>query len=264
MKVHLKDEDRAELLSRVVDLLNEGKTTEADKLIRDSGDLGQSIMPLIETEKMLGDIPMVPKEQKERTFVKVRQQYDLHSFEQALEQSLAKRKHLSLERRSDFLILLVHFAKQVWGNVKLVKLLFLLWNEGEAIRGVGDFYNHYAYNYGAFDQDIPKDVKTLERLGVIEKNAPPYEGELMGTLTEEGNFVEMKRVNTVYELTRKGEAVAKELVESAQKTHPDVLKDIQNIVEKYGRMNTADLLSYTYKKYPDYAKKSKVKGKYLS
>jgi hypothetical protein len=263
VKVHLKDEDRAELLSRVVDLLNEGKTAEADKLIQDSGDLGKSVVPFIQTHKMLSGLPLVPKEQMDRTFAKIRRELERRTFERALKHSPANREPLNLERRSDFLILLVHFAKQVWGNVKLVKLLFLLWNEGEAIRGVGDFYSHYAYNYGAFDQDIPKDVKTLEKLGVIEKNAPPYEGQLMGDLNDQGEFIEIKRVNAVYELTRKGEAVAKELVESVQKTHPNVIKDIQSIVEKYGRMSTAKLLSYTYGKYPDYAKNSKVKDKYL-
>src|SRR5258708_39551238 len=46
---------------------------------------------------------------------------------------------------------------------------------------------------------------------------------------------------------------AKKLVESVQKAHPEVIKAIQNIIQKYGKMNTAELLYYTYRKYPDSA-----------
>lgn len=253
MKHRFSEEEKAEALSRCIDQINEGQAPNLEEL----GDLGKVIAPLVETSlevrKAFNVSKPASKERMEEGFSRVRKKYEELSFKTALTHGLGTgRAKLNLARRSDFLVLLLQAAKQVWGNVKLVKLLFLLRNEGEAIQAVGDFYSHYAYNYGAFDDDIMKDVTALKALGVINKKAPPASSK------------DRNQVGGIFELTPKGEAVAKELIENVQKTHPDVLKDIQNIVTKYGKMKTDELLSYTYKNYPDYAKNSKVKDQYLN
>ncbi len=262
MSTDPNEKERAELLSRAVDLLNEGKAKEADELIQRSGDLGKSVLPHLEVHKMFSGLPPVPEEQMEKNFARARKEYERHAVERAFKEALETGGKLSLERRSDFLILLIHFAKEVWGNMRLVKLLFLLRNEGEAVKNVGDFYSHYAYNFGAFDEDILKDVKALKKLGVLEKKNPPEYVETEGILMNM-ETIEPVHVDGIYELTPRGEKVAQELLQSAEKKHPGVIKDIQSIVEKYGRMNIDKLLAYTYKKYPDYAKNSKVKNEYL-
>lgn len=170
-----------------------------------------------------------------------------------------------LDRRPDAMILLLHLMREVldtdiWGDTKLVKLLFLLGKEGGCDKLIPDFYGHYAYSFGAFDSAVPEDAKMLAAKGIITMSTPTSHyafgsGEL-GIPNE-------KQVNNVYRLTPKGKRFAHAFLNEAITRSPKLIEQIKAVVLAHGKKTTDELLRYTYTKYPETAEHSKVKDKYL-
>ena len=247
-----------ELLTRVIDLLNMGKARQANELLRNTGKLGESVEELLNIHRMYCGLPLVPIEQMEKNFARIRREYARRAFERAVKGDIEPGQiKLDLERRTDFLILLLHYSGEVWGRIKLAKLLLMFWNQSNSLKGSGTFYNKYAYDFGAFERDIPQDLKTLRKMGLVEKQHRPQSKD------RRIQSLLIRYIDGVYKLTPKGEAVAKDLIRSAEKECPDVIKDIQKFIKDYGPMSGKDLYNYTSWIYPDYAKKSKIKRENL-
>lgn len=168
--------------------------------------------------------------------------------------------NLKVDKRPDFLILLLFFADQIWGNTKLEKLVFLLAKEGGCGQFIPDFYDHYAYNFGAFDKQVPQDVEALVRSKIIRRSLPPG---ALNDPSEDLGIPTKKRVDSVYQLTDKGRQLAKQLVSAAQRQNPQILQSVRTVLARHGRKNAHELIDYTYKKYPEYAKNSFVRDQYL-
>lgn len=170
-----------------------------------------------------------------------------------------------LDRRPDAMIILLHLMREVfdtdiWGDTKLVKLLFLLGKEAGCDKLIPDFYGHYAYSFGAFDSAVPEDAKMLAAKGIITMGAPTSQ---FAFGSAELGIPNEKQVNNVYRLTSKGQRFANAFLNEALKKNPGLVEQIKAVVLAHGNKTTDELLRYTYNKYPETAEKSKVREKYL-
>ena len=266
MDTNPMDHEMAELFSTFIDEMNSG----TNKPVRDfpfaNGVLGHSLLGLIETVMpMHTDSLFVSPTSAEREAV-----FAQITRELAKENSPKNvaAKSVPITQRTDILILMMYFMSElwgdVWGNVKLIKLPFLLAQEGNCGSFVHDFYfpsmTQAAYNYGAFDQNVLDDVDGLVAMGIIQKRLPPSkqkrsDGEL--------GIPKEKQVDWIYELAPKGKQIAEMLLRGAAAQDPDIAQKIREVIQRHGNKTMAELLDYTYNKYPDSAKNSKVKDKYL-
>ena len=246
-------------LTKFAEELDQNRNTSIDEFLNSRPDAPHELRGLLETvvrvRNSLAHITLSPEEST-RLFASVRDRVA----------HLAQNDSAAvLDRRPDVMILLLHFMKHllnldVWGDTKLVKLLFLLGKEGGCDRLVPDFYGHYAYSFGAFDAAVPKDAEMLSRKGILNMGRP----EALYTFgSMELGIPNEKQVNNVYRLTPKGELFAGALLKDALAKNPDLIENLKRVVMAHGRKSTDELLSYTYNTYPDTAKNSKVREKYL-
>ena len=171
-----------------------------------------------------------------------------------------------LDRRPDVMILLLHFMRDllqldVWGDTKLVKLLFLLGKEAGCDQLVPDFYGHYAYSFGAFDDAVPKDAEMLAQKKIITMGRPEQH---LTFGSEELGIPNERLVNNIYRLTERGEKFAQLLLKDAISKNPEVVESFKRVILAHGKKSTDELLRYTYTKYPETAKNSKVRDRYLN
>ena len=66
----------------------------------------------------------------------------------------------------------------------------------------------------------------------------------------------------MYWLTPKGQKIVTALIKNISETNPSLLNQMERVMKEHGNKTTGELLSYTYKKYPETAVHSKVKDKY--
>lgn len=250
----------ANLISDYTDKLNQGNAPAIDDFLSNHSDIAAEIRPILESIiqfRRKATCPSLTKAESDAIFTKIQEK--IHALSAPMQTATAHQSVIALDKRPDFLILLLHFMNQIWGNTKLVKLLFLLGKEGRCDQFVPDYYGHYAYNYGAFDKAVPQDVQALVQAGIIKKTVPPSKKRSQSEL----GLPDKKQVEAVYELTDKGKKFAQSLIKSSQSKDPKILARIQDIVRKHGKKNVDELLYYTYNTYPETAEKSKVKNKYL-
>ena len=239
-------------LSEYLDEVAEGKRTTPEEFAARYPDLAAEIILLmadIDHIKQALQLPDLDPGKSEALLRRIRNAL-LHGDPTAL----------PVNQRPDFLILLLYYTGQVWGKTKLAKLLFLLWKEGGCDKYVEDYYRPYAYNFGAFDKQMPMDVEALVERNVIHELRPtvPKPGA-----AEELSAHSKKRVDAIYELTPVGKKIAMKLVKGASAVDPAILQKVQQIVSKYGDLNGEQLIDYTYNKYPEFAEKSLVRDQYL-
>lgn len=250
----------ANLISDYTDKLNQGNAPIIDDFLSNHSDIAAEIRPILESIikfRRTATCPSLTKVESDAIFAKI--QAKMRALSAPTRTATAHPGVIAIDKRPDFLILLLHFMDQIWGNTKLVKLLFLLGKEGHCDQFVPDYYGHYAYNYGAFDKAVPQDVQALVQAGIIKKTVPPSKKRSQNEL----GLPDKKQVEAIYELTDKGKKFAQSLIKSSQSKDPKILARIQDIVRKHGKKNADELLYYTYNTYPETAEKSKVKNKYL-
>lgn len=140
-------------------------------------------------------------------------------------------------------------GEEIVGRTRLMKIIFLLLEEG----GLGDEISKKAafkpYKYGPFDAEIYDAVEALEGLKVIEET-PVSEDEL-----EICDIDEPYDTNTVYKLTPVGIAKVQRIVNELP---PDIIRKITNYKSIYNNKPLVETLHYVYSKYPKYAKLSEA------
>jgi len=265
---NLKEADSvlADLVSEYVDQLNAGRKVTPEKFIAAHPAFAEQLRSLLQAVSFVNDSAAALRVQPARAQVFDSVITRLHS---EINQTASTPKpqqsaDATVDQRQDCMILLLHFMKSiwntgVWGNTKLVKMLLLLEKEADCSQLVPNFYPHYAYNFGAFDEDVPKDADALAAHGVITKKTPPRSSVRQGQL----GIPNQKRVEAVFELTDKGEKVALALLEAAKKKNPAIVKKIEAVVKTHGNKNSGQLIAYTYRKYPELAEKSLIRDKYI-
>lgn len=264
---NLKEADSvlADLVSEYIDQLNAGRKVTPEKFIAAHPAFAEQLRSLLQAASFVNDSAAELRAEpvKAQVFNSVISR--LHSEdEQTVSAARPSNNEVAVDQRQDCMLLLLHFMKSicgmgVWGDTKLEKLLLLLGKEADCAQLVPNFYPHYAYNFGAFDKDIPKDAEELARHGLITKKTPTAK---QSSQTQLG-VPNQKRVKTVFELTPKGERVALELLKAAQKKNPGIVKKIESVIKMHGKKNADQLIDYTYHKYPELAEKSLIKDKYL-
>lgn len=251
---------RAEILSDFIDQLNSGEDVSLDNHVEKLTKGNEAkLKPLIETAIPLRHAVMfkpLSAERKKAVFTRVQSE---------LAKTVAGTNALSADalpvtQRTDILILLLHQMRQIWGNIKLMKMPFLLAKEGGCASFVQDFYGHQAYSYGAFDKLVLSDVDELFKMGIVDKKTVFPKKRRPG---EELGIPDEKQVDAVYQLTLRGKAIAERLTRGAQTQNPAILANIQRVIQQHGSKTSDQLLSYTYNKYRESAEKSKVRDKYL-
>ena len=255
----------ADILSKYVDCLNEDNATPIEELLNQYEPLTQDIRLILEVTTFIKNeiqSEVIPEEKREEAFG------ELH----AKLLSQGKRKQLRddiecgtialpLDRRPDFLILLLHSMREIWGITRVVKLLFLMGKEVHLDTYVSDYYAHYAHNYGPFEEAIYKDIDVLKQYGLIKERKPRKKRYDPDEDIDEGLYPE--KVCAIYQLTDHGKKFAQALVKSAQKKDPSIIQKIETIKSKYGHLPLKKLLKYIYIQYPDYAKNSKIRKEIL-
>lgn len=266
MDKNLLDHKRAELFSAFIDQMNAGAVTHPKDFAFANGALGHSMLGTLEAVMplrtgALHDAPTM--EERDAVFAQI-----MSELKGANPPAQVSPNSVSVTQRTDILILMLHFMGELWGslwgNVKLIKLPFLLAQEGDCGSFVPDFYfpnmAEAAYNYGAFDQNVLDDVDGLIACGIIRKVSPP--SQKSGRSGELG-IPSDNQVDWIYELTPRGKKIAAMLLNGTTAQNPEIARKIESVIKQHGNKTMAELLDYTYNKYPDSAKNSKVKDKYL-
>ena len=245
--------------------MNEGTALPIEKFLNQYESFAQELKPIMETIAFVKDKPQVeviPEWKKDRAFTKVRNKLlaleKKEQLREGIERGIAP---LPLDKRYDFLILLLNSMKKIWGITKIFKLLFLMKEEENLDTYVPDYYVHYAYDYGPFEKEIYKDIEVLKQSGLIEEKKPPRKRNDVDEEIDEGLYLE--KVDAIYRLTDRGIKIARALEKSAQEKDPAILQKIEKIKSKYGSLSLRSLLKYIYKQYPEYAEKSKIKKEIL-
>ncbi len=119
----------------------------------------------------------------------------------------------------------------------LMKYVFLMQMEGDGRRRP---YHFVPYHYGPFAKGVYEDLDGLVQDGVVRV---------------ENDQDEQKTRITLVDTVKADEMLAK--------IPEDVKADVSSIVEKYGALDHGNLLKAVYKKYPAYAKRSKINKKTL-
>ncbi len=165
----------------------------------------------------------------------------------------------------DLLMLLLYANKQekIEGITKLAKLLFLLTKQ-ENFKEFEKEYEFEAYNYGPWSSQVLNFTETVKEMELIkseehklkpyeEKDVDLIEGELEGTKIPENSI-------DIFSLTPDGIKVAIMLY---GKLTEDERTKIEGIKKKFNRMSLSELIRYVYLKYPEFAKKSRIKEKFI-
>ena len=148
---------------------------------------------------------------------------------------------------------------QIHGITRLEKLLYLADRETKVSGNVDGSFKFKAYNYGPYSKEIYEAVDVLEEAGLLRETRV-FEGRSLDELEELDTSGEGREgVERRFELTVRGKAVAKML--SGQ--HPDVLKSLSQIKNKYAGMPLQALIRYVYSVYPEDATQSIIRDEVL-
>jgi hypothetical protein len=168
----------------------------------------------------------------------------------------------------DLLIVLLYANKQekIEGVTKLVKLLFLLIKEGN-FKEFEKEYGFEAYNYGHWSSQVLNFTETVREMGLIkseERELKPHEKPDVDLIEAELDVAEMPELVenkiSIFSLTADGLKVGRVLYERLTK---DERIKIEDVKKKFNRMSLSELIRYVYLKYPEFAKKSRIKEKVI-
>lgn len=255
----------ANILSEYVDQLNEGVAPPIEGFLKRYESLTQDMKAMLEVISFVKDetqLEEVPEWKKTQVFEKIYTEFITQNERKQIRETIEHgTATLPLDKRTDFLILLLHTMKEIWGITKVFKFLFLMGKEEHLDNYVPDYYSYCAYNYGPFEKAIYEDIEALKQYGLIEERKPRKKKYKADEEIEEVLYPE--KVQAIYQLSNKGEQIAQALMKSAQKKDPGIIKKINTIKSKYGYLSLKELLKYIYNQYPEYAKNSKIKKEIL-
>lgn len=152
------------------------------------------------------------------------------------------------------LLLLLFYAEgwsgkvneEIKGRLKLMKIAFLLEEEGDIRKYFEDFYQFEPLNYGPFSRELMKDLEMLIQEGLIREKS-----------SEVNTVIGSKMIRSNYELTEKGIEYAEKIKKEDPESVEIIIK-ISEIKKRYNRIDTERLLTYVYSKYPEFTTNSKI------
>jgi hypothetical protein len=250
---HLTEERLASAVSAFVDLLSAGTAPDVEQYLEQYSDLAEVLRPLLKTAVQFAGAAAEcrPIGNDEASYDAVQKKVAAAAERRALRAAMeAGTAKVPVTQRSDVLLLLLRAVGDVFGRTRLVKLLFLTGKETNATRVVPDFFRHFAYNYGPFDDEIFRDVEALAQHGLVDARAPL-------------DLIPGKRhVDAVYRLTPKGKKYAEALAR-AEASAPGLVGELKVLALKYGRLSLDDLVRHVYETYPEYTTESLIRDEVL-
>jgi len=150
------------------------------------------------------------------------------------------------------ILILLYLPKEnterfIIGRTRITKTLFLFEKEIKSKLGIeideDSLPEFFAYDYGPYSADLFDNLNFFRQAGFIN-----FENE-------------DDAENTKYKLTDKGiNWVEKNLLNEIDTVSLELLTKFK---KKMSELSLNDILNYVYNKYPKYAKKSKIKDRYL-
>lgn len=252
----------ANILATYTDLLHSGATTKPEEFIRERQTAGEDLLHMLRRCWDLWhnrrELLNLPHADRERLYEEFRRTVELGRTEAALRRGIEQgTAEMPVEKRADILLLLLGLARQIWGSTRLVKLLFLVGKEAVLPPTVHDYYAYDAYNFGPFAHQLYKDIEVLSKYQLLEKLKPKPRA------ISQRRKETQAEIDAIYVLTDKGTKFTQALFRSAKKEHPDFIRALAKIHDKYSRMPLRSLLEYVYRTYPDFAKESQIRDEVL-
>jgi len=247
---HSAEQERrlAELFSDFVDALNAGEEPDAARWADSEPELVAEFQELAQTAVLLeGVIESAPRAAEE-------------AFG-ALQVSVGGQVQEHLDQRPDFLLVLLRRMGQVWGKIRWQKTVFLGAKETRAPSLLPEFYPFVAYNFGPFEEELDADTAALERYGLVDRSPPPSRRDVPGGQVAVGVYG--PHVDHVYRLTTQGQRLADALIDAARQEQPELLLEIDALVEKVKRMSSDELVHHVYTRYPEYTEASLIRDEVL-
>lgn len=143
-----------------------------------------------------------------------------------------------------------NIGEPIVGKTRLMKLVFLLLEEGGLAGEAAETTSFKPYKFGPFDPEVFDAIEALKELDIIEETGTREdEMEMLEDIAEPYD------TDTVYKLTPQGIAKVERIVKQLP---PEILRKISNYKSIYGDKPLVEILHYVYGKYPRYAELSEA------
>lgn len=164
------------------------------------------------------------------------------------------------------------------GRTRIMKIIYIFEKELlERFKNIDQLTipEFFAYDYGPFSKDLLDDIRFFKAIGFLEETPinfelPDFETEERFYNTKEGigccdttkYFLVDNSTEYKYMLSKKGmEYVEKNILFNFIE---EQIKLLTNFKKKFNSMALNDILIYVYNKYPESAKVSKIRNKFIN
>jgi transcriptional regulator with XRE-family HTH domain len=160
-------------------------------------------------------------------------------------------------------------GRPVQGRMDLQKLL-VLWSDVVTSQLGAPIYAHKAWNYGAFDDEVLRDIEFLEAEGLVgvESSSTSYQRAHGNVLKKALRHLRAEAKDETYELTKEGLRWLRKFLESDAYGGPEQKRSLaglaSDLAKRYGNVPLDRLIEETYKQFPSLAERSLIKDKVLS
>jgi len=146
---------------------------------------------------------------------------------------------------------------RITGITRLEKLLFLADKEEGISERVEDPFLFKPYHYGPYSKEVYEAVEVLEEAELMAEERAIADRSI--DEAEEFTDADREGVERRFMLTPRGKAVAGLLAQR----HPDVMKKLAAIKDRYAGLSLRALLRLVYREHPEYAQQSKIRDEIL-
>ena len=172
--------------------------------------------------------------------------------------------------REDVLLLIFDsyersFHKAAFNGVtRLEKLIFLLAAEAK-LTDIADLFMFRAYKFGPYSKGVYEAADFLQSMDLVTVEVKPYysyflaeeERELLRDIDDEvDEDLTPAGQERLFSLTKNGHALATKLRSEWTKDHPEHLRRLDEIVNRYGALPLNQIIRYVYRRFPKMAERS--------
>ena len=152
---------------------------------------------------------------------------------------------------------------KICGITRLEKMIFLLQEETDISQVLAELFTFEPYDFGPYSSQIYDSIELLKSLDFVREERV-HTGSSFDLLETRSFTVPEGVDEEAYErnfiLTERGKKVANLLITRLSEGQKEKFTSIK---EKYGRLPLSQLIRYVYRTYPEFAERSKIRGRYL-